>query len=145
MAQFNLVFFDIYDESQENKFKINVALCILKIFMAIEMLKRVYFYIIGCFILLEMEIRSIEDRSMYVMTFEVVYCYLWYNYYRNTHSSGFSLSYFYYFLGLFFSLLNGIFALGSNFIICKICMLSMNLGFIFAQIYSVFWRIRENY
>ena len=103
------MFFDIY-ESEENNLKINYILCALKILMIIEMLKRVYFYIIGSFIFLEMEIGPRGDRCMYVMTFEIVYDYLWENYYVNTHSSGFHLNIRHRLLGLFFSLLNGIFA-----------------------------------
>ena len=85
------------------------------------------------------------DRCIYVMTFEIVYDYLWDNYYTNTHSGGFHLNRSFHILGLFFSLLNGIFALGSNFMIFKIFIFIMNLGFLFAQKYSIYWRKRECY
>ena len=144
LVQFNLMFFDIY-ESEEDNSKINFFLCALKFLMIIEMLKRVYFYIIGTFLFLVMEIGPREDRCMYVMTFEIVYYYLWENYYTNAYSSGFHLNICFHLLGLFFSLLNGIFALGSNFRICKICMIIMNSLFLFAQLYSIYWRKRECY
>lgn len=142
LVQFNLMFFDIY-ESEDNK--INYILCALKILMIIEMVKRVYFYIVGAFVFLEMEIGPRGDRCMYVMTFEIVYDYLWYNYYNNTHLSGFNLGTCFHLLGLFFSLLNGIFALGSNFMIFKIFIIIFNSGFLFAQLYSIHWRKRECY
>ena len=143
LVQFNLMFFDI--SPKENNLKINYILCALKIAMIIEMLKRVYFYVVGSFILLEMEIRQRGDRCMYVMTFEIVYDYLWDNYFNNSHSGGFHLSLCFHLLGLFFSLLNGIFAFGSNFMIFKIFIFIMNLGFLFAQKYSIYWRKRECY
>ena len=115
----------------------------LKIAMIIEMLKRVYFYVVGSFILLAMEIGQRGDRCMYAMTFEIVYHYLWDNYFNNSHSGGFHLSLCFHLLGLFFSLLNGIFAFRSNFMISKICIFIMNMGFLFAQIYFIYLRKRE--
>ena len=113
--------------------------------MIIEMLKRVYFYIIACFILITMECRPRGDRCMYVMTFEIVYDYLWCNYYDNIHSTGYSLGNRMHLLGLFFSLLNAIFALGSNFLVFRICMILLNSGYIIAHIYAIYWRKRECY
>ena len=49
------MFFNIY-VAEENNLKINYVLGALKIAMIIEMLKRVYFYAVGSFLLLEMEI-----------------------------------------------------------------------------------------
>ena len=144
LVQFNLMFFELH-EKEENKIKLNYFLCILKILMIIEMIKRVYFYIIGSFVFLRMEIGQRGDRCEYVMTFEIVYYYLWYNYYNNTHLSGFNLGNSFHLLGLLFSLINGIFALGSNIMILKIFMIIMNVGFIYAQIYSIYWRKRECY
>ena len=144
LVQFNLIFFDIYVSGKGN-LKINYILCILKILMIVEMLKRVYFYIIACFILITMECGPRGDRCMYVMTFEIVYYYLWYNYYNNTHSSGFSLGSCMHLLGLFFSLLNAIFAFGSNFTVFRICMFILNSGYIIAHIYAIYWRKRECY
>ena len=51
LVQFNLMFFDIY-VPEENNLKINYILSALKIAMIIEMLKRVYFYVVGSFLLL---------------------------------------------------------------------------------------------
>ena len=144
LVQFNLIFFDIY-VLEEGNMKINYILCILKILMIVEMVKRVYFYIIASYILITMECGPRGDRCMYVMTFEIVYDYLWYNYYNNTHLSGFSLGISRHLLGLFFSLLNAIFALGSNFIAFRICMIILNSGYIIAQLYSIYWRKRECY
>ena len=132
------MFFDIY-VSEQNEFKINYILCALKISMIVEMVKRVYYYIIGSFLFLYMEIRP-GDRCMYVMTFEIVYDYLLDDYYNNAHSTGFNLDIRFCVLGLFFSLFNGIFALGSDFKISKICNIILNSGFLFAQICSIFWR-----
>ena len=64
-----------------------------------------------------MEIGKKGDRSFYV------YYYLWYNYYKNTLLLGFNLSIIFHILGLIFSLLNGIFALGINFWIFKKCLI----------------------
>ena len=144
LVQFNLMFFDLYEPEGEN-IKINYIFCILKIFMIVEMIKRVYFYIVGSFLLFVMEIGKKGDRSFYVMTFEIVYYYLWYNYYKNTLLLGFNLSIIFHILGLIFSLLNGIFALGINFWIFKKCLIFQNLVYIFAQLYSIYWRKRESY
>ena len=69
------MFFNIY-VAEENNLKINYVLGALKIAMIIEMLKRVYFYAVGSFLLLEMEICRRGGRWIYVMTFEIVYYYL---------------------------------------------------------------------
>ena len=135
LVQFNLMLFDIY-VLEENKYKINYILCVLKIFMIIEMIKRVYYYAIGCYIFLDNEINK-GDRCMYVMTFEIVYVYLWNNFYNITHIGGFELGNREKVLGIFFSLLNGIFALCSNFMICKIGIIIINAVFLFAHCYSI--------
>lgn len=143
LAQLNLMFFDIY-EIEEGNPKINTLLCVLKIFMIIEMAKRVYYYAVGIFILIEME-RDRGDRCMYVMTFEIVYDYLWCDYYNNSHLTGFYYSNIYVWIGLFLSLLNGVFAFGSHYNMMKICLGIMNLVYLFAHFYSIYWRYRENY
>lgn len=144
LAQLNLMFFDIYNIKEGNP-KISIHLCALKILMIIEMAKRAYYYAMGISILLAMEFRPRGDRCMYVMTFEIVYDYLWENYYTNSHSRGFSLGKKTILIGLFFSLLNGIFAFGSHYLMLKICLGIMNLVYLFAQLYSIHWRNREHY
>jgi hypothetical protein len=144
LAQMNLIFFDIYEIKEGNP-EINIHLCALKILMIIEMAKRTYYYAIGIFILFEMEFGPRGDRCMYVMTFEIVYDYLWCNYYTNSHSTGFSYGIINNLIGLFFSLLNGIFAFGSHYSKMKIGLGIMNLVYLFAQLYSIHWRNREHY
>ena len=61
LVQFNLMFFDFYESESEGEImKINYILCILKILMIIEMIKRIYFYIVGSFLLLVIEIGQKE-------------------------------------------------------------------------------------
>ena len=144
LAQMNLMFFDIYEIKEGNP-KISIHLCVLTILMIIEMAKRAYYYAMGISILLDMELGPRGDRCMYVMTFEIVYDYLWCNYYNNSHLRGFSLGYKTILIGLIFYLLNGIFAFGSHYLKLKIGLGIMNLVYLFAQLYSIHWRNREHY
>ena len=143
LVQFNLAFLDTY-EIKEGELKINIFLSILKILMIFETLKRIYYYSMGILILIDMESQK-GDRSLYVMTFEIVYYYFWFNFYTNYHSSGYSLSRKYFLTGIFVSLLHGIFAIGCYFFFIKICFGVLNLCYFLAQCYSIYWRYRENY
>ena len=59
----------------DGELEINYLLSALKILMIIETLKRIYYYAVGIIILLIMELGEKGDRSLYVMTFEIVYFY----------------------------------------------------------------------
>ena len=58
-------------------------------------LKRIYFYVVGIFLLFNLECHERGDRSLYVMSFEIVYFYLWENFYWNICSSGYQLPFYY--------------------------------------------------
>ena len=45
---------------------------------------------------------------------------------------------------LYISFLNGIFDFESHYFICKVCLIVMNLAYIFAQIYSIYIIIIKN-
>ena len=113
--------------------------------MIIETLKRIYFYVVGIMLFIEIENEKGGDRCMYVMSFEIVYSYLWSNFFSNICSSGYELSKCFFFVGIFVSLLHGALALGCYFLVVKICFGVLNLVYLFAQIYSLYWRCRENY
>ena len=144
LVQFHLAFFDTY-EINDGELKINYILSVLKLLMIIETLKRIYFYIIGIIFFIGLECSARGDRSMYVMSFEIVYYYLWFNFYTNCHLKGFELPKCYLFIGIFFSILYGILALGCYFFVAKICFGVINLIYITAHAYCIFWRCREHY
>ena len=144
LVQVNFIFMDTY-EIIDGELEINYLLSALKILMIIETLKRIYYYAVGIIILLYMELGEKGDRSLYVMTFEIVYFYLWYNFYNNVHSTGFTLPYYYGLIGIIVCIINGTLAVFSYFLAAKICIGVLNLGFIIAHIYSIYWRHRESY
>ena len=144
LVQVNFIFMDTY-EIIDGELEINYLLSALKILMIIETLKRIYYYAVGIIILLIMELGEKGDRSLYVMTFEIVYFYLWDNFYNNVHSTGFTLPYYYGLIGIIVCIINGTLAVFSYFLAVKICIGVLNLGFIIAHIYSIYWRHRESY
>ena len=146
LVQLNLAFLDTY-EIKDGKFKINnVTLFILKILMILETMKRIFYYAEGVklFISIEMD-REQMDRCIYVMTFEIVYAYFWDNVFSNFFSSGYNLPKSYFIFGLFVAIIHGILAMGSYFLVVKICFGVLNLIYLSAQIYSIHWRKREQY
>jgi hypothetical protein len=143
LVQINLAFLDAY-EIKDGKINLNVPLFILKILMIIETLKRIYFYICAIKLLFVMECNERED-CIYEMTFEIVYAYLWYNFYRCYNSSGYHLNLCFYIVGIFFSLIHGFLALGCYFLVIKICFAVLNICYISAHAYSIYWLRRESY
>ena len=144
LVQVNLVLMDTY-EINEGELNINYALSILKILMIIETLKRIYYYAVGLILFINLECHKDMDRSLYVMSFEIVYFYLWSNFYYNVHSHGFYLPIYYKFIGIIFCIIHGGLALFSYFLPVKICFGVLNLGYILGHFYSIYWRHRENY
>ena len=144
LVQFHLAFLDVF-EIIDGNLKINTALLILKIFMILETLKRIYFYVLGIILLLSLECHPKGDPSLYVMSFEIVYFYLWSDFYQNFFSGGYELPICYKIISLFVCLIYGALALGNYFLAVKICFGVFNLGFLFAHTYSIYWRYRENY
>ena len=143
LVQYNLAFFDTY-KIVDGRLEINYTLSVLKILMIFETLKRIYFYIIGIFLLIDIE-TSKSDRCMYVMSFEIVYAYFWFNFYSNFTSGGYYLNKCYNIIGITFSLIYGLLAFGCYFYPVKIILGVFNLIFILAHVYSIYWRYRENY
>ena len=144
LVQFHLASLDVF-EIIDGNLKVNTALLILKIFMILETLKRIYFYVLGIRLLLGLECRERGDRSLYCMSFEIVYFYLWSDFYINFFSGGYELSVRYKIFSLFICLIFGALAIGNYFLAVKICFGVFNLGFLFAHTYSIYWRYRENY
>ena len=144
LAQVNIIFMQTY-EIIDGELIINYTLSVLKILMIIETLKRIYFYVVGIFLLFNLECHERGDRSLYVMSFEIVYFYLWENFYWNICSSGYQLPFYYFFIGIFFCLVHGVLALMSYFLAVKIIFGVLNLGYILGQIYTIYWRHREQY
>jgi hypothetical protein len=144
LVQFNLAFFDYYEIKDGELIK-NNTLFVLKVLMVLETLKRIYYYVQGIKLLYEMEKGPRGDRCMYVMTFEIVYDYLWENYCINRHSTGYHLPNSFYLTGFIFSIIHGFLAMGCHFIIIKICFGILNLIYFAAMMYSIYWRRRENY
>ena len=144
LVQLNLVLMDTY-EINDGELNINYTLSILKILMIIETLKRIYYYVIGNILFIDLECHRDTDRCLYVMSFEIVYYYLWFNFFYNVHLGGFQLPIFFTFLGIIFCIIHGCLALFSYFLPVKICFGVLNLGYILGHIYAIYWRHRENY
>jgi len=144
LVQFHLAFLDIY-EIIDGSMKINTPLLILKIFMILETLKRIYFYIMGIILLFSLECHERGDRSLYCMSFEIVYFYLWSDFFENFFSGGYELPICYKIISFFICLIYGALTFGSYFLAAKIFIAIFNFGFFIAHLYSIYWRYRENY
>ena len=144
LVQFHLASLDVY-EIIDGNLKVNTVLLVLKIFMILETLKRIYFYVLAVILLFSLECRERGDRSLYCMSFEIVYFYLWADFYQNFFSRGYELPICYKIISLFFCLIYGALAFGNYFLVVKICFGVLNIGFLFAHAYSIYWRYRENY
>ena len=146
LVQLNLAFLDTY-EIKDGKFKIkNLTLFILKILMILETMKRIYYYAKGIKLFFSIESdREEMDRCYYVMSFEIVYAYFWYNVYSNFFGSGYELPKSYLIFGLIVAIIHGILAMGCYYLVVKICFGVLNLIYLSAQIYSIYWRKREHY
>ena len=127
LAQFNLIFFDIYVIKDENA-EISWVLFLIKLFMIYQIInKRIYFYIIGSYALLKNEIDLAQN--FLIGNF--------YDIYKIFNLIVFVLEKNINRAGLFFSFYYALFALGSHYFICKFFLVVMNLIFILAQIYSL--------
>ena len=144
MVQFNLAFLDTFDY-KDGKIEVNVLLLVLKIFMILETIKRIYFYVIGIILLFKLESKEVDDRCYYVMSFKIIYFYLWYDFFQNFFSRGYELPKIYKKISLVVCLIYGVLAILNYFLFAKISIGVFNLGFLLVHIYSIYWRYREDY
>ena len=128
LVQYNLYYFDI-DPLEGGGSNINFFLCILKIFMLIEMLKRVYFYNVAIIIIFN----SIWiDSCLSTMSLEIAYYNLWYNYYSNQNLLGFEINILLKVFGSILAFINGIFLLAGF----KKCLIIHNLCYLSAHVFT---------
>ena len=144
LVQFHLAFFNAIDY-KDGKIKVNVTLLVLKIFMILEAIKRLYYYVIGIILLIILESKGETDRSYYVMTFEIVYYYLWYDFYQNFFSGGYELPKFFKIISAIVCSIYGVLAIFNCFLFAKIIIGVFNLVFLITHIYTIYWRYREDY
>ena len=128
LVQYNLYYFDI-NPLEGGGSNINFFLCILKIFMLIEMLKRVYFYNVAIIIIFN----SIWiDSCLSTMSLEIAYYNLWYNYYSNKNLLGFEINILLKVFGFILAFINGIFLLAGF----KKCLIIHNLCYLSAHVFT---------
>ena len=128
LVQYNLYYFDI-DRLEGGGSNINFFLCILKIFMLIEMLKRVYFYNVAIIIIFN---SFVIDSCLSTMSLEIAYYNLWYNYYSNKNLLGFEINILLKVFGFILAFINGIFLLAGF----KKCLIIHNLCYLSAHVFT---------
>ena len=128
LVQYNLYYFDI-DPLEGGGSNINFFLCILKIFMLIEMLKRVYFYNVAIIIIFS---SFGIDSCLSTMSLEIAYYNLWYNYYSNKNLLGFEINILLKVFGSILAFINGIFLLAGF----KKCLIIHNLCYLSAHVFT---------
>jgi hypothetical protein len=128
LVQYNLYYFDI-NPLEGGGSNINFFLCILKIFMLIEMLKRVYFYNVAIIIIFN---SFAIDSCLSTMSLEIAYYNLWYNYYSNQNLLGFEINILLKVFGSILAFINGIFLLAGF----KKCLIIHNLCYLSAHVFT---------
>ena len=128
LVQYNLYYFDI-DPLEGGGSNINFFLFILKIFMLIEMLKRVYFYNVAIIIIFN---SFAIDSCLSTMSLEIAYYNLWYNYYSNKNLLGFEINILLKVFGSILAFINGIFLLAGF----KKCLIIHNLCYLSAHVFT---------
>ena len=128
LVQYNLYYFDI-NPLEGGGSNINFFLCILKIFMLIEMLKRVYFYNVAIIIIFS---SFGIDSCLSTMSLEIAYYNLWYNYYSNQNLLGFEINILLKVFGFILAFINGIFLLAGF----KKCLIIHNLCYLSAHVFT---------
>jgi hypothetical protein len=128
LVQYNFYYFDI-DPLEGGGSNINFFLCILKIFMLIEMLKRVYFYNVAIIIIFN---SFVIDSCLSTMSLEIAYYNLWYNYYSNKNLLGFEINILLKVFGFILAFINGIFLLAGF----KKCLIIHNLCYLTAHVFT---------
>jgi len=144
LVQFNLAFLDTFDY-KDGKIEVNVLLLVLKIFMILETIKRIYFYVIGIILLFKLESKEVDDRCYYVMSFEIVYYYLWYDFFKNFFSGDYELPKYFKIISAIVCFIYGVLAIFNCFLFAKISIGVFNLVFLITHVYTIYWRYRENY
>ena len=113
--------------------------------MILEAIKRLYYYVIGIIFLIDLESESDPDRDLYVMSFEIVYYYLWYDFFKNFFSGDYELPKYFKIISAIVCLIYGALAIFNCFLFAKISIGVFNLVFLITHIYTIYWRYREDY
>ena len=105
-------------------------------------MRRIYYYAKGIKLLITVEC-EVEDKESegYYMIFEVINGYFWYNVFSNFFQGGYSQPKSEIIFGLFVALLHGILAMRCYFIVVKILFCVLNLIYLSAHLYTIYWSI----